>query len=96
MSVIRPSSISLFSAGVMRWGDRRHALGASYENLVRQPLIISEPELEVDGWDEAEAALAAAQQMPGGPERIAALKKAEQLRFRAEERQGAILKSSLY
>jgi hypothetical protein len=74
----------------------RTSAAASYENLVRQPLIISEPELEVDGWDEAEAALAAAQQMPGGPERIAALKKAEQLRFRAEERQGAILKSSLY
>jgi hypothetical protein len=51
---------------------------------------IKEPEQEVDGWDEAEAALAAAQQMPGGPERVAALKKAGQLRFRADERRRAI------
>ena len=34
---------------------------------------ISETEPEVEGWDQAEAALAAAQQMPGGPEQIAAL-----------------------
>jgi hypothetical protein len=33
-------------------------------------MIIDEPEREVDGWDEAEAALTAAQQMPGGPERM--------------------------
>jgi hypothetical protein len=38
------------------------------------------------GWKEAEAALAAAQQMPQGPKRIAALKKAGQLRFEADER----------
>jgi hypothetical protein len=63
---------------------------ASCDNLVRQPMIISELEPEVDGWDEAEAALAAAQQMPGGPERVAALKKAGQLRFRADERRRAI------
>jgi hypothetical protein len=49
-------------------------------------MIISELEPEVVGWDEAEAALAAAQQMPGGPERVAALKKAGQLRFRAAGR----------
>jgi hypothetical protein len=42
------------------------------------------------GWNEAEAALAAAQQMPEGPERIAALKKAGQLRFEADERRNAI------
>jgi hypothetical protein len=53
-------------------------------------MIIDEPEREVDGWDEAEAALTAAQQMPGGPERVAALKKAGQLRFRADERRRAI------
>jgi hypothetical protein len=53
-------------------------------------IVISEPEPEVDGWDEAEAALAAAQQMPGGPERVAELKKAGQLRFRADESRRAI------
>jgi hypothetical protein len=63
---------------------------ASCENLVRRPMIISETEPEVDGWDQAEAALAAAQQMPGGPERIAALRKAGQLRFRDDERRRAI------
>ena len=42
------------------------------------------------GWNEAEAALAAAQQMPQGPKRVAALKKAGQLRFRADERRRAI------
>jgi hypothetical protein len=42
------------------------------------------------GWNEAEAALAAAQQMPQDPERIAALKKAGQLRFEADERRKAI------
>jgi hypothetical protein len=51
---------------------------------------IEEPEPEDDGWGAAEAALAAAQQMPGGPERIAALKKAGQLRFTADERRRAI------
>jgi hypothetical protein len=53
-------------------------------------MIISEPEPEDDGWRAAEAALAAAQQMPGGPERVAALKKARQLRFTADERRRAI------
>ena len=42
------------------------------------------------GWNEAEAALAAAQQMPQGPKRVAALKKAGQLRFEADERRRAI------
>jgi hypothetical protein len=52
--------------------------------------VRQKPEPEVDDWDEAEAALAAAQQMPGGPERVAALKKAGQLRFTADERRRAI------
>jgi len=37
-------------------------------------------------WRAAEAALAAARQMPGGPARVAALKEAGQLRFRADQR----------
>jgi len=37
-------------------------------------------------WRAAEAALAAAQQMPRGPARVAALKKAGQLRFQADKR----------
>jgi hypothetical protein len=53
-------------------------------------MYVKKPEPEVDGWDEAEAALAAAQRMPGGPERIAALRKAGQLRFTADERRRAI------
>jgi hypothetical protein len=53
-------------------------------------IVVSEPEPEVDGWDKAEAALAAAQQIPGGSERIAALKKAGLLRFKADERRRAI------
>jgi hypothetical protein len=48
----------------------------------------SEPE-DV-GWVAAEAALAAAQQMPGGRERIAALKEAGLLRFEADERHRAL------
>jgi hypothetical protein len=47
-------------------------------------------ELEDVGWVAAEAALAAAQQMPGGRERIAALKEAGLLRFEADERRRAI------
>jgi hypothetical protein len=50
----------------------------------------SEPQLEDVGWAAAEAALAAAQQMPGGRERIAALKEAGLLRFKADERRRAI------
>jgi hypothetical protein len=37
-------------------------------------------------WRAAEAALAAPQQMPGGPERAAALKQAGQLRLKADDR----------
>ncbi len=37
-------------------------------------------------WEAAEEALKAAQKMPGGPERIAALKKAGQMRFYAYEK----------
>jgi hypothetical protein len=48
----------------------------------------SEPE-DVD-CAAAEPPLAAAQQMPGGPERIAALKKAGLLRFKADERRGTL------
>jgi hypothetical protein len=33
----------------------------------RELLMISEPERKVDGWDEAEEALASAQLMPVGP-----------------------------
>jgi hypothetical protein len=47
-------------------------------------------ELEDVGWVAAEAALAAAQQMPGGRERIAALKEDGLLRFEADERRRAI------
>jgi len=63
-----------------------HERGRILRNLVRQPMIIDEPEPEVDGWNEAEAALAAAQHMPGGPARAAALKEAGQLRLKADER----------
>jgi hypothetical protein len=44
------------------------------------------PEREDTGWNAAEAALAAAKQLPSGPERVAALKKAGRLRFEADER----------
>ena len=44
-------------------------------------------ETEEDDWNAAQAALSAAQRMPGGPERIEALKRAGQLRFDALERQ---------
>ena len=37
-------------------------------------------------WEAAEEALKAAQKMPGGPERIAALRKAGQMRFDAYEK----------
>jgi hypothetical protein len=37
-------------------------------------------------WEAAEEALKAAQKMPGGPERIAALRKAGQMRFEAFEK----------
>jgi hypothetical protein len=37
-------------------------------------------------WRAAELALTAAQQMPGGPARAAALKEAGQLRLKADER----------
>jgi hypothetical protein len=33
-----------------------------------EEMHLKKPEPEVDGWAEAEAVLAAAQQMPGGPE----------------------------
>jgi hypothetical protein len=41
-------------------------------------------------WRAAEAALANAQKMPGGPERIEALKKAGQLRYEADKRRRLI------
>ena len=37
-------------------------------------------------WEAAQAAVSAAQKMPGGPERIEALRKAGQLRFEADKR----------
>jgi hypothetical protein len=39
-----------------------------------------------DDWQNAQAALAEAQAMPGGPARIVALKKAGKLRFAAAEK----------
>ena len=39
-----------------------------------------------DDWQNAQAALAEAQAMPGGPARIVALKKAGRLRFEAAEK----------
>ena len=41
-------------------------------------------------WEAAEAALAAAQKMPGGPDRIEALKRAGQLRSEADRRRHSI------
>ena len=61
--------------------------------IVRKPINdhdVRDPEPEGDGWDEAEAALAAAQRMTGGPKRIEALRKAGQLRFDADECRRAI------
>jgi hypothetical protein len=75
-------------AGIYLLAHERHR--TLRKPCVRLPLTISEPEPEADGWDDAEAALAAAQQMPGGAERIAAPRKAGQLRFRADERRRAI------
>lgn len=45
-----------------------------------------EPDFNEDDWQAAEQALAAAQRMPVGPERIAALKRAGQMRFVAFRR----------
>lgn len=42
----------------------------------------------------AEAALSAAQRMPGGPERIAALKRAGKMRFDADKRRRAVQDST--
>ena len=41
---------------------------------------------EDEDWRVAEMALAAAQKMPGGPERINALRQAGRLRFEADRR----------
>lgn len=41
--------------------------------------------LDNQDWAEAQAALAAAQAMPGGPERIEALKRAGRMRFHATQ-----------
>jgi hypothetical protein len=49
-----------------------------------------QPEQWEQDWQAAELALKAAQEMPGGSERIAALKRAGQLRFDAYERKRAI------
>jgi hypothetical protein len=59
-------------------------------DCVEAPVMIDELESKVDGWAEAEAALAAAQQMPEGTERIDALKKAGLLRLKVDERRTAI------
>jgi hypothetical protein len=78
--------LSAISERCWRMRDRCSILRKSCEAT----MIIDEPEQEVDGWDEAETALTAAQQMPGGPERIDALKKAGLLRLKADERRTAI------
>jgi hypothetical protein len=67
-----------------------HERNRLLRNSCEATMIIDKPELEDDGWNEAEAALAAAQQMPQGPDRIDALKKAGQLRFEADERRNAL------
>jgi hypothetical protein len=41
---------------------------------------------EDNGWEAAQAALAAAQNLPAGSDRFAALRKAGQLRFDADEK----------
>jgi hypothetical protein len=46
-----------------------------------------------DDWEAAEEALKAAQQLPAGPKRIAALKKAGQMRYDAYEKRRAVLGS---
>ena len=53
-------------------------------------MTLKEPEQWEEDWWAAEQALKAAQKMPGGPERIAALKRAGQLRYDAHERKRAI------
>jgi hypothetical protein len=45
---------------------------------------------EDDGWEAAQAALAAAQNLPVGSERFDALRKAGQLRFEANEKRRVI------
>lgn len=42
-----------------------------------------------DGWEAAQAALKAAQSLPGGPARVDALRKAGELRFAADEKRRA-------
>jgi hypothetical protein len=49
-------------------------------------MLLRTPDPDVDDWQSAEDALTAAQKMPAGPERIAALKEAGQLRFEAYKR----------
>jgi len=56
----------------------------------REKMKTNESDPEDVDWASAEAALAAPQQMPGGPERIAALKKAALLRFKAAERRRSL------
>jgi hypothetical protein len=43
-----------------------------------------------DGWEAAQAALKAAQNLPSGPARFDALRKAGQLRFAADEKRRAL------
>ena len=66
----------------------RTSAAASCENLVRQPMIIDEPEPEVGCWDEAEAALAAAQQMPGGLSELPRSRKPDNLDSEPTSAQG--------
>jgi hypothetical protein len=43
-----------------------------------------------EDWKAAEAALKAAQKMPGGPERVEALRRAGQLRYNADQHRRAL------
>jgi hypothetical protein len=67
--------------------------GAFFMSDVRNTLASMTPK-ELEQWEQdlraAELALKAAQEMPGGAERIAALKRAGQLRFDAYEKKRAI------
>jgi len=51
---------------------------------------MKKPEQCEEDWDAAQAALKAAQEMPGGPERFDALRKAGQMRYDADQRRRAI------
>jgi hypothetical protein len=53
-------------------------------------MITKKPEKCEEEWEAAQAALEAAQKLPGGPERFDALRKAGQMRYDADRRRRAI------